>query len=746
MTGWLLDRPRLAALILAALILLPLAALPRLKLDNAPQTYFPVDAPAVQFNRELRRQFPEDQVLVALFAGGDLWEPATLGKLHRLVAALEQLPDVERVLSVTSADRIAPTPDGFAIEPLVDPRRLDSRDADAWRQRATSDRFASGLLVARDGSALAVVVRPHRLNDSHQRQALETSLRAAVVDAGLDRHLRAVAGDIALDVAELRSMITDSATFVPATLVVGLGLLWWMFRRWLVLLLAAAAFSAVSNCSIALLALAGRPYTLVSAMMPPLLLALTTAGLMHLFSAVAHGAQLGLDGRGRLLHAVGHVRLPARFAMLTTVAGLWSLAVTPIRPIADFGIVAGLGVLIMYVVTQGLLPALILRHDLGRWRVRELGIKRLTGFVRFTTRLALRRAGWVLALFGLGLALGLPQVRHIIVETSIYNFFPADHRLTRDTHRVEQALSGVMVLEVVFTARARDGLTDPAALRAIRDAQNWLDRQPEVDRSLSLPDLVEEMHWAFQGGEAARSLPRRQDLISQYLLIYDGRDLYDLVDRDLQRTRLLLNLNVHGAGAINTLIGRLRTQLAAQPPGDLQWELAGMGRLFADQERLQMQGQISSGLAVLGMVFGLLVLLWRSLRDAAIAMVPNAAPIALTFILMGALGIWLDMATALIASVATGIAVDDTIYLYQGYRERRRAGAGPVFALARTLRRTGPDCVATALVLAAQFALFGLSQFIPTAQFGLLTGVGLATAVLFDLLLLPALLLWLDRR
>jgi predicted RND superfamily exporter protein len=159
-----------------------------------------------------------------------------------------------------------------------------------------------------------------------------------------------------------------------------------------------------------------------------------------------------------------------------------------------------------------------------------------------------------------------------------------------------------------------------------------------------------------------------------------------------------------------------------------------------------MRGQVSSGLAVLVMVFGLLVLLWRSVRDAAIGMVPNAAPIALTFILMGTLGIWLDMATTLIASVATGIAVDDTIYLYQGYRQRRRAGASPVFALARVLRRTGPDCVATSLVLSAQFMMFGLSQFIPTRQFGLVTGVGLATAVLFDLLLLPALLLLLDRR
>jgi predicted RND superfamily exporter protein len=125
-------------------------------------------------------------------------------------------------------------------------------------------------------------------------------------------------------------------------------------------------------------------------------------------------------------------------------------------------------------------------------------------------------------------------------------------------------------------------------------------------------------------------------------------------------------------------------------------------------------------------------------------MVPNATPVVLTFVLMGTLGIWLDMATALIASVATGIAVDDTIYLYQGYRARRTAGAGPVFALARALRRTGPDCLATGTILGAQFLLLGLSAFIPTREFALLTAFGLIIAVAFDLLLLPALLLAAD--
>ena len=157
-----------------------------------------------------------------------------------------------------------------------------------------------------------------------------------------------------------------------------------------------------------------------------------------------------------------------------------------------------------------------------------------------------------------------------------------------------------------------------------------------------------------------------------------------------------------------------------------------------------MSGQISSAIAVGLMIFALLVILWRSPRAAALCMVPNVTPVVLTFVLMGTLGIWLDMATALIASVATGIAVDDTIYLYQGYRTRRRAGAGPVWALARTLRRTGPDCLATSAILGAQFLLLGLSAFVPTREFALLTAFGLIIAVGFDLLMLPALLLVAD--
>ena len=364
----------------------------------------------------------------------------------------------------------------------------------------------------------------------------------------------------------------------------------------------------------------------------------------------------------------------------------------------------------------------------------------MTRFTTFAAVLSMRRAGWIVAGTVLLLAVGLPQIRHVEVETDLYAFFDERHPITVDTRRVEDRLSGVMPLEVIFDGPSRDTLTDPDRLREIQRVQAWLDGRPEVDYSLSLPDLVEQMHWAFHEEDPAyRAIPDDPFLIAQYFLVYDGHDLHELVDRDYRRSRLLLNLNAHGAGELNALMADLRRHLESAPPGDLEWEFAGMGRLFADQERLLIEGQLRSLLAVAALIAALMLILWRSVASAALTMLPNMAPVAIIFSVMGVLGIWLDMATAMIASVAIGIAVDDTIHFFHGYRERRRAGAAPAWAMARTFRQAGRAVTATTLVLCAQFLILGFSDFQPTASFGILTAFGLAAALAFDLFVLPAL-------
>ncbi|WPL16106.1 transport protein [Thiorhodovibrio winogradskyi] len=742
---------RTALIILILVALLANTALVLIRLDNAPEAYFPTSSPTVQFENQLRETFPLDQVLVALFEGeGDtLWQDAFLARYFALGEALARDPMVDRVLSLANQDHIRSTEDGFAIEPLLDQAQADQLDNPRERRaRVLGDRFAGGMLASEDGQALALVVRPRALNNSLERLELENTLRAAISAHQLDDHLTAVAGQIALDVAQLRAMIHDTLVLVPATLGFGLLIIWLMFRRWLAVAVSALVIAAVVNVSVALLILAGKPYTLISAILPPLMSALTVAALIHWLNAVALAARQGLSGPERAARAAHQVGKPILFVALTTGVGLLSLSFSSIQPIAAFGQVAAAGMLAQAAIMIWLVPPIFARWDRGAWSHRRRGVSWIDQSVRALRRQGMRRPLWVLGLSAVLLGIGLPQIARIQTETDLLRFFPPAHPITQSTERIGERLVGVTALELVFQAKGqRDAFKQPEALRSIQRTQQWLEAQPEVDRALSLVDFIEEMHLSFHGGDPAyRALPDSQNLITQYLLVYDGTDLYELVNREFDQSRLVLNLNVRGARAINDLIARIDNQLADQNLGDLRVRVAGFGRLFADQEQLLIQGQVRGLAAAVLLIALLMLILWRSPVQMLVSMIPNLAPIALIFIIMGLLGVWLDMATAMIASVTVGIAVDDTIHLMHNYRHRLAAGSAPVWALARAYQQTGRAIVVTTLILGGQFLLIGTSAFNPTAAFGLLTAVGLVAALFFDLLVLPALLLLTTRR
>ncbi|OOG27245.1 RND transporter [Thioalkalivibrio denitrificans] len=736
-----------ALVLLLALATLPGGLLLKLELNNAPEIYFPLASPAVQFESALREEFPLDEVLVVLLEGDDLFDDVSLAAMEQVVRTLQAHPRVDRVLALSTLDHIRGTADGFTVEPLLDTSAAAQLDSEQRRARVLSDRFAPGLLVSRDAGAVALVVRPVELEESLQRLDIQRATLNAIAETPLHEYVSAVGGQIALDVAQLRAMIRDSAMFIPLTTGLGLALIGWMFRRWMAVLTAGLVIGAVVSSSVGLLILAGRPYTLISAILPPLMAALSVALLIHWFNALALAAHRGLTGQARVNRALLEVRRPAIFTALTTSAGLASLSLSPIRPIEAFGLVAAAGALLLAAVVLLLLPPIFARWDRSDWAVHNGGIRRLDRGVRALRDLGMRRPLWVLGITGLILVLGVPQIARVQTETDLFRFFKQAHPITQSNERIRDRLSGVTTLEVVFDGPGRDSLQEPARLELIRDYQRWTDTLPEVDRSTSMAELIEEMHWAFHDEDPDyRALPDDAALIAQYLFIYDGIDLHEVVNREFDRTRLMLNLNVHGAREINRVIALLEGEAAARDLQDMSVTVGGFGRLFGDQETLLIQGQVRGLAGAVVLIFLLMALQWRSASASAVCMIPNLAPIVVIFSIMGLLGIWLDMATAMIASVAVGIAVDDTIHVYHGYRRRVKAGLSPVWALARTYQQAGRAVTATTLVLCGQFLLLSTSQFVPTIEFGVLTAVGLVTALLFDLLFLPALLIVLARR
>ncbi|HHH38095.1 MAG TPA: RND transporter [Sedimenticola sp.] len=740
----------LSIVVLALMIVAPNVLLLRLNINNAPRVYLPVDAPSVRIDDRLRETFPSDQVLLMLFEGVALYSDGFLEALDGLARKLEGNPLIDKVMTVTTQDHIGGSDDGFSVTPLVDVEALENTRPAQRRQQVLRDRFARRSLVAGDGSALALLVIPQEIDESLTRLSLEDWILAQVEAARLTGYLQATAGQITVDVAQLRSMLRDNMTFIPATVVIGLLLIWWLFQRWIAVFLGGIAIGVIVSSTVAFYVLFDQPFNMISSIIPPLLSALTVATLVHLYNALHLASRRGYVGEERVRWALREIRRPALFTTLTTMAGLGSLGLSPIPPIRSFGLISAAGVVLIYLIVIVVLPNLFARFDFGPWPTRRSGMGAMDWLVKRLFHLGVRRPlPVVLVTLGLLLA-ATPQVFNVVVETNLQEFFLPGHPVRQSTDRVDEKLAGTTSLDVVFWTPREGGLKSPLRLAQIRAFQVWVEKLPQVDKSISHADFIEEMNWGFHAEDVRyRQVPTDPRLISQYLLVYDGDNLFDFVDREYRTAHVSLNLNVHSANRISEVMEQIRAYLGEHIDDGMSWEIAGFGRLFADEEDLLVQGQIYSLWGALALIFVLMLVQWRSLGAALLCMIPNLSPILLIFVVMGFFGIWLDMATAMIASVAVGIAVDDTIHVYHGFIQRVREGISPVVAIARTYNQAGRAVVTTTVILCAQFAILISSEFVPTAHFGLLTSVGLLAALFFDLTLLPALLVliygWRER-
>ncbi len=733
--------PWLALSILLGLQVASLPFLLNIHFNNAGDIYSPADAPIIQLRESLFREFPSDEALIVLFEGDALFSPAFLGALDRVARKMESHPSVDRVLTLTTIEHIDATDDGFEVALLVDPDDLTARTPAEWKARVLDDELAPGTIVSEDGRAVGLVVRPKVLKESLARRDIAIELDDAIRAEKLDAYQTATAGTVAQTVEELRSLWRDSAIFIPLTVVIGLVLMWWVVGRVRPMIIGGLAMGTVVSVSVAGIVASGQPYTPITAMIPTLMAAYTTATLLHLYAAIQRARIALLSRPQRIARALSETFVPGLFNVLTTGAGLLSLLWVDIPPVQTFGLSGAIGTLMVFLVVFILVPPILLKWDTPRWPRRRSGLARARHIAAAIAVFSLRNSRAVL-LGTLALVVAaIPLAMQLKVESNLIKFFAPDHSISLSTDRVEARLSGVTTMEVVLTAPDRDGLKNPVTLAQIKALQIWLEQQPEIDRSFSLVEVIEEMNRAFSGEDlGGDALPTNRKLVEQLLLIYDGEDLYELVNREFQRGRIALNLNVHGANEIGQVIERIEARLRAHPVEGVHAEMAGWGRLFSDQEDRIVEGQIKSFSSAFLQILLLMALLFRSFRGALICLVPNLAPLFFIFVVMGATGIALDVATVLIAGVILGITVDDTIHLYHGYQHRIQRGVSPVFAIIRSVESSGRAVIAISVILIAQFSLLGVSDFRPTAHFGMLCAVGLFAGQIFELLLMPALL------
>jgi predicted RND superfamily exporter protein len=351
----------------------------------------------------------------------------------------------------------------------------------------------------------------------------------------------------------------------------------------------------------------------------------------------------------------------------------------------------------------------------------------------------------VIACWALTLAVTSVGLTRLDVETDAVLWFPRGSHERDSYEYIRQSLSGISPMNVVIEGNG-EPVTRPDVLAAIDALAAHLGQLPDVGKAVSVADPLAHLHAGFTGRPLGE-LPAEWALIEQYLVLLESVDqLGDVLTADRSSANIVLRVDNNGSEDLVRVAAQAEAWWQQHGPEDFTARATGIMFEFARSENEIAWGQIR-GLSFALVVIGAVIFaIFRSVRLAAIAAVPNIVPLVIVFGCMGLLGIPLDAATVGIGTTAIGIAVDDTIHLLNGFSGATAAGRSPLEALDVSLDRVLPPVVYTAVAIAGGFAILALSNFTVTQNLGLVTAFVMGLCLVGDITLLPALLAGRTRR
>ncbi len=496
----------------------------------------------------------------------------------------------------------------------------------------------------------------------------------------------------------------------------------------------------------------GATMTLMVTIIIFLTLTVGVADAVHLLSGYMYMRQEGMV-HDQAVREVFRTSGPACFlTSITTMIGLLSLLVVPIVPLKVFGLFSGLGVFLAFVFTLLILPLTMSAEKgsppKGKTESKSHRVQRM---IRRLEPLATKAPLTVSIGFFAAAILFFWGVTMIRVDTNIGQLISPRNIIRQNMDDVEKNIGGSMNMEILVETGVTDGLKDPEILQTMGDLQAYLETAHSdlVVSTYSLSDAVKESFKALNEDRPEMyRIPETRPMLAQTLLLFEGaapEDRTKLVTDDYENARISVRIRNRGSyeympymADVQRRIDILFSPLKTAYP-DLKVRITGVFALTMKLADFVSWSQIKSFSLALAVISILFIFVFRSIKGGLISIVPNLFPILTAFGMMGFMGYSLDLDTLLVAPIAIGIAVDDTIHFLSRYRMEQMAGAEPKQAVKHTFREVGQAMVFTTVILSAGFLMFTFSQHNGLSHFGLLSATAIISAVISDLFFLPRL-------
>ncbi|MDJ0783118.1 MAG: MMPL family transporter [Desulfosarcinaceae bacterium] len=783
-------RHRLKVLLLMLMLITGLVAqIPRITIDTSMEGFLHETDPAMTTYNAFRDQFGRDEVVIVAVETEALFTLETLERLRALHHALaDGVPHLDDITSLVNARNTRGEGDTLIVEDLLETWPDTAAQLAAVRERALANPMYRNLLLSADGQFTTIVIRSHSSAETDDEAdilegfddgedppaAAPTPQRASgrylsdaensAVVAAVEAIARpydapgfriTIAGSPVVTHFLKQYMMRDMRKFMLLAIGTVAVILFLMFRRisGVVLPLIIVILSLLSTVGI--MAITGTPIKVPTQILPSFLLAVGVGTSVHILAIFYQRLERSGDKRDAIGYALGHSGLAVIMTNTTTAAGLLSFATAEVAPIADVGIFAGVGVLLAFFYTLMLLPALLALIPIRPRRRPDLepGESVLDWMLSAVARFACRFPRQILGVTAVLVAVAISFVVQVRFSHHPLGWFPPGNQIRMDTEAIDHHLRGSLSMEVVIDTGKENGLYAPELLERLAAAGEQMEQTTDgalfVGKAWSVTTILKEIHQALNENRSDYyAIPQDRDLVAQEFLLFENSgsdDLEDVVDTPFRKARLTLKVPFLDAVGYSGLLSVAQDYFQAHFP-DADIRFTGMMYLLCTTITNAIHTLARSYITALVVISALMILLIGKVRIGLLSMIPNLTPILLMLALIGATPLDLDLFTMMVASIAIGLAVDDTIHFMHNFRRYYEASGDPVQAVHDTLHTAGRAMLVTTVVLAIGFFIYSFATMANIINFGLLTSFTVIMALLADYLIAPALMVVVNRK
>ena len=644
----------------------------------------------------------------------------------------------------------------FDLEQIVTKRPTTQQEVDSLKAVLYSYPFYDGFLYADSSHATLIAVT---LN----REVLDSKYRNSLIEA-IDEEVAAfeTASGIEVHKSGLPYIRANSSTkvaseikiFLLLSILITALILYLFFRSF-----KATLFSLLVVCigviwSLGILVIFGYEITILTGLIPPLIIVIGIPNCIFLLNNYHtefknHGNKI--KSLSRVIQKTGN----AIFLTNTTTAiGFATFIFTKSAILVEFGVVAAIDVLVVFILSILLIPIIFsFLNDPKIKHTKHLENKLMERLVEVLVKLVSLHRKKIYITTIIIVCFGFYGISLITTTGNIVDDLPKNDPIVTDLKFFEKNFKGVMPFEIVIDTKKKNGVfTDNAkTLYKIKKLQKVIAEYPQFSKPLSIVEAIQFSYQAYKKGNPKfYILPPATELnkLKEYITKDSTRkDFSSFIDSNNQITRVSFQMADIGTIEMDTLLAEIYPKIdSIFDPNEYHVTVTGTSVVFLKGTDYLIENLITSLALAILLIAAIMSTLFSSIRMILISLIPNIIPLITTAALMGYVGIPIKPSTILIFSIAFGICVDDTIHFLAKYREelkKQKVGIKKPVLLA--LRETGKSMIYTSTVLVFGFGVFTASSFGGTIALGFLVSFTLLVAILADLLLLPSLLLSLDK-